>query len=61
MTTPDRRPPEPRAIDLADPDQVRAVAAQLEVEPADVEEAVAQVGPNLTAVALWLTAPPARP
>lgn len=51
------RPPEPRVIDAGDADQVRAVAEQMKVRPERVREAVEVVGPNRTAVELWLTAP----
>jgi hypothetical protein len=46
-----------REIDASDPDHVRAVADALHVKPEIIEEAIQRVGPNLTAVELWLTAP----
>jgi hypothetical protein len=48
----------PALIDVADEAQLRAVAEQLDASPEDVAEAVERVGPNLTAVELWLSAPP---
>jgi hypothetical protein len=51
----DDRPPEPRVIE--DADHVREVAEQMKVRPELIEEAVEKVGPNRTAVELWLTAP----
>lgn len=51
------RPPEPRVIDAGDAEQVRELAAEFRVGPERVREAVDVVGPNRTAVELWLTAP----
>jgi hypothetical protein len=46
-----------REIDASDPDHVCAVADALQVKPEIIEEAIQRVGPNLTAVELWLSAP----
>ena len=53
----DQRPQEPRTIDAADPDQLRQVAAELRCRPEVIAEAVERVGPNRTAVELYLAAP----
>jgi len=53
----DPRQPEPRTIDATDPERLREIAAQLKVRPELVAEAVERVGPNLTAVELYLAAP----
>lgn len=53
------RSPEPRVIDAADPEKLREVAAELKCRPEVVAEAVEKVGPNRTAVELYLTAPKA--
>jgi hypothetical protein len=55
--TDEQRPPEPRVIDVKDPDELDRVAAELKVKPSLLTEAIAQVGCNRTAVELWLTAP----
>jgi hypothetical protein len=55
--TNDQRPPEPRTVDCGDPEQLRAVAKELDVRPELVTEAVAAVGVNRTAIELYLTAP----
>lgn len=55
------RPDEPRhfddhdrELDLSDGDQVKAWADRYAVEEAAIREACAAVGPNRTAVELWL-------
>jgi hypothetical protein len=54
------RPDEPRSfadsrlINIEDESQVLALAERYEVAPDELVEAVAQVGPNLTAVEIWL-------
>ena len=53
------RPPEPRVIDTADPEKLRAVAAEFGCGPEAVAEAIAKVGNNRTAVELYLSAPEA--
>jgi hypothetical protein len=47
-----------RTIDPGDQDAVRFWAQKLGVSEAAIQEAVRQVGPNSTAVALKLEAPP---
>ena len=51
------RPQEPRVIDTRDREQVRELAQRYRCQPEHVEEAVERVGPNRTAVELFLTAP----
>jgi len=59
------RPKEPRIfdaqplIDLRDKLQVDYWSQRLEVTPAEINEAVRTVGPNRTAVAIWLGRPDA--
>ena len=53
----DERPPEPRAIDTSDPERLRQAAADLKCRPEHIKEAVQKVGPNRTAVELYLRAP----
>lgn len=48
----------PARIDVRDPDAVRRWAERYSVDPRDITQAVEQVGPNPTAVELWLSAPP---
>lgn len=57
MTPDEHRPAEPRVIDAADPEQLRQTAQELRCTPETVAEAVGKVGPNRTAVELWLAAP----
>jgi len=57
----ERRPPEPRVIDVKDPEALDAAARELRVRPEVLTEAIAQVGCNRTAVELWLTAPRVQP
>ena len=54
---PDERPAEPRVIDAGNPDSLRQAAEELRCTPETVAEAVQKVGPNRTAVELWLAAP----
>jgi hypothetical protein len=44
----------PAEIDYLDQEQLRYWAERLEATPAEVVEAVRTVGPNCTAVAIWL-------
>lgn len=53
----DQRWPEPQVIDAADPEKLREAAAELKVRPELVAEAIEKVGPNRTAVELYLAAP----
>jgi hypothetical protein len=59
------RPKEPRTfdaqplIDLQDKPQVHYWSRRLEVTPAEITDAVRAVGPNRTAVAIWLGRPDA--
>jgi len=53
----DQSPQDRRTIDAADPEQLREVAAELKCRPELVAEAVEKVGPNRTAVELYLAAP----
>jgi hypothetical protein len=55
----DRRPDEPRTISRDDYERIQQVADLLKVRATLVAEAVETVGPNLTAVELWLSAPQA--
>jgi len=55
----ERRPTQPRVIDPEDEDQIRECAAELDVKPEFVAEAVEKVGGNRTAVELYLSAPTA--
>lgn len=59
MRSDEARPPEPRVIDTADPEQLRRAAEELRCRPELVAEAVEKVGPNRTAVELYLAAPKA--
>ena len=58
------RPEEPRSFDgpghinLDDPEEVRYWAERLEATPEEIAEAVERVGPNRTAVGLYLGAQP---
>lgn len=55
------RPPEEQTfdphtpIDPANEEQLKSVAAALDATPNEVREAVGKVGPNPTAVSIWLT------
>lgn len=51
------RPVEPRTIDAADPEKLCEAAAELKCRPEVIAEAVEKVGPNRTAVELYLAAP----
>ena len=42
-------------IDPADEEQLKVMAAALDATPDEVKEAVEKVGPNPTAVSIWLT------
>ena len=53
----DHRPQEPQTIDAADAEQLSQAAAELKCRPEVLAEAVEKVGPNRTAVKLYLTAP----
>ena len=55
----EQRPPEPRTINAGDPEEVRRVASELRCRPEHLTEAVDKVGPNRTAVELYLAAPKA--
>jgi hypothetical protein len=55
----DRRPAEPRTLERDDHERIQQVADHLQVHATLVAEAVEIVGPNLTAVELWLSAPEA--
>jgi hypothetical protein len=44
----------PLVIDLTDPNQVDYWADRLQATPDEITEAVESVGPNRTAVAIWL-------
>jgi hypothetical protein len=50
---------EPRCVDLADAEQVRELTERFHVTESDIAAAVEKVGPNRTAVELWLDAPAA--
>jgi hypothetical protein len=45
---------EHRPIDLDDDAQVRYWAERLQATPAEIAQAIQNVGPNTTAVAIWL-------
>jgi hypothetical protein len=53
----DPRPVEPRIIDAADPEKLREAAEVLKCRPELIAEAIEKVGPNRTAVELYLAAP----
>ena len=52
-----QRTPEPRTIDAGDEQELRKAAEELRCTPEVVAEAVDKVGPNRTAVELYLAAP----
>lgn len=47
----------PETVDLDDDASVQACAERLDAKPEDVRAAAQAVGPNLTAIELWLDAP----
>lgn len=51
------RPSEPRIIDASDEQEVRKAAEELRCRPELIAEAIEKVGPNRTAVELYLAAP----
>ena len=57
--TEDRRPDETRTIDTSDAAKLQAMAEEMHCRPEHLAEAVERVGPNRTAVELYLAAPKA--